>query len=109
MTPPPIRRDDDEGPDRRQNGDWMASLPIWSRAVAVVGIPGAIAIFLVWVGAQELPKIKQQTQLTLEAVNRTNELLAEHARDTSEVARMLQRICSNTARNDEERARCFDK
>lgn len=104
-----------EGRDRRTNGDdrrhdgWIAGVPVWARAVAVVGIPGTIAIFLVWVGANEIPKISRQVQMNHDAIMRTQELIQQHSEQTAAMFRMLQRICSNTAKNEVERDRCFDK
>lgn len=103
-----------EGEERRrytENGGNGGNgfLPFWVRAIAVVGIPGSIAIFLVWVGAQELPRINQQTRSALEETIRNRDLLREHVAQSESMYRMLQRICSNTARNDSERQKCFDR
>ena len=101
---------DYHGPDRRGNGDgWVSGVPTWARAIAVVGIPGAIAIFLVWVGANEIPKIAQQTQRNYDAILRTQELVLQHSDQSAAMFRMLQRICSNTAKSEVDRDRCFDK
>lgn len=93
------------GEDRRETN----GLPLWVRAVAVMGIPGAIALFLVWVGAQEVPRMRAVTDATHEDVLRNREMLREHEEQSAAMYRMLQRICSNTATKDDERQRCFDK
>lgn len=96
------------GVDRRNGAD-LWPLPLWIRAVAVVGIPGAIAIFLTWVGANEVPRIKTQVQSTYDEVLRNREIIREHTEQSAAMYRMLQRICSNTAKSDDERQRCFDR
>ena len=98
MTP------DYEGESRR-SGD----LPWWVRSIAVIGIPGAIAVFLVWVGSQEIPKIKAETQATRQAVEALQRSIAEYQEQNSALLRMMQRVCSNTARNEYDRQRCFDR
>lgn len=95
---------DYEGEDRR-----TLELPWWVRAIAVIGIPGAIAVFLVWVGAQEVPKIKLEVASARAVSEQNQRLLMDHQEQTAAMYRMLQRICSNTARNDDDRQRCFDK
>lgn len=97
------------GGDRRNGAADLWSLPLWIRAVAVVGIPGAIAIFLTWVGANEVPRIKTQVQATYDEVLRNREIIREHTEQSAAMYRMLQRICSNTAKSDDERQRCFDR
>lgn len=101
---------DYKGPDRRNGNDgWIAAVPVWARAIAVVGIPGAIAIFLVWVGANEIPKIARQTAVNHDAIMRVEDMLREHHAHDIGMYRVFQRICSNTARNEIERQRCFDQ
>lgn len=102
---------DYRGPDRRTNGngDWLSHLPMWVRLLTVAGPTSAIAVFLVWVGANEIPKIAQQSRQNHEAIMRAHELMQVHAEQSAAMFRMLQRICSNTARNESERERCFDK
>lgn len=95
---------DYNGEDRR-SGD----LPWWVRSIAIIGIPGAIAIFLVWVGSQEVPKIKAQGSET-QAVALTNQKMIDELKKKQDAMfRMLQRICSNTARTEYDRQRCFDE
>jgi len=117
----PERRDDDtrgsgvypryEGPERRTEPDPtpFAGLPAWVKALAVVGIPGALCLYLVYVGSQSLPKLEAELiAMRLEAEK--NRLVTQQQVTQSEqVYRILQRICSNLAKSDEERSRCFDR
>jgi hypothetical protein len=106
LGPPPP----DQTPYLRPPTNGLAAeLPIWIRAITILGVPSAIAIFLVWVGARELPAMRIQSQANYEAILTTRDLIREHANHTAAMARQLQRICSNTARNEDDRQRCFDQ
>jgi len=91
--------------DRRDS--WAEGVPLWARMIAIVGIPGVIAIFLVYVGAGLLPKMARQSLETQSAIQRLQDQQAEHVRDTAAIVRTLQRICVNTATTAEARERCF--
>jgi hypothetical protein len=96
--------------DRHNSGDSaFAGLPLWSRVVAMVGIPGAIAFFLVWMGAQTLPQIQADMNAFRVGLERQHALYEQQVRSSEETFRLLQRICSNSAKTDEERQRCFDR
>lgn len=108
--PPDLERRTSYPMNVNGNGNGVTHLlPIWMRAIATLGVPSAIAIFLVWVGSNEVPKIQRQTQVNTEALVQ----LQEHTRQIQEtnaaIYRMLQRLCSNTAKTDDERSRCFEK
>ena len=95
-------------PPATNGRDWT-SLRSWSQAIGIIGIPGAIAIFLVYVGATEIPKIARQQEQLQTAVNDNRARLAELNVIADDLMRHLQRICSNTAKDDDARQRCFDK
>lgn len=97
-----------EQPSRRQS-DTMSPLPVWLKAIVTLGVPGAIAIFLVWVGSQELPRLNQQAMLTHAEVMQLKDHMRSVLDQMQTNYRMLQRLCSNTAKTDDERTRCFDK
>jgi len=77
--------------------------------VAVVGIPGGIALFLVWIGATYIPKI--QTELASSRIEAEKNRLAveRQVNQNEESFRLLQRICAEIAKSDDGRARCFDR
>lgn len=111
MTPP--RGHSYEGPERRQyegNGsNPFAGLPLWARVVGMVGIPGAIAFFLVWTGANLMPKLQAEMQAMRLESERTRLMYQEKSERIEQTFRLLQRICSSVAKTDEERQRCFDR
>src|SRR5262245_6820366 len=99
------------GPERRsdENGGPLGGLPPWAKGIAVIGIPGAIALFLVWVGSQSLPKLEAElTAMRLES-EKNRLVVQQQVTQTEQVYRILQRICSSLAKSDEERGRCFDR
>ncbi len=97
-----------EAANGRFNG-WTNGLPIWARAITIIGVPSAIAIFLVWVGANDLPKIHLQVAQNALDIQRNTELLRELKNQNYIIQRSLVRICSNTAKSHDERQKCFDE
>jgi hypothetical protein len=91
------------------NGTGLAGLPAWARAAAIVGIPGTIAMFLVWMGASEVPKISSRVEANQAALTAVIETQRQQDRRTEDIVRLLQRLCSNTARTPDDRTRCFDR
>jgi len=101
-----------DGPDRRKETEEsgpFAGLPQWARVIALVGIPGAIALFLVWVGSQSLPKLEGELIATRMEAEKNRLVVQQQVTQGEQIYRMLQRICSNLAKSDEERGRCFDR
>jgi len=96
------------GPDRR-SFDWLEGLPTWARILFIIGPLSGIAVFLVWMGAQNVPVMARSIDLTHQEVQALRQDMADHQQQTEAIFRLLQRICSNTAKNDTERQRCFDK
>lgn len=88
---------------------WLSGVPPWVRAIAVVGIPGTIAIFLVYLLATQLPKIEERQAAIEKQLDLERQTLDKEIARTDQVYRQLQRICSNTAKTDEDRQRCFDQ
>lgn len=95
-----------EGEDRRAPSSY---LPWWVRTIVIIGPTSAIAIYLVYIVATEVPKLKAE-QIAIHAeVAEGNRLLMRHVEQEAAVFRMTQRVCSNTARTEEQRQRCFDE
>lgn len=106
------------GNDRRmppqQNGngngrDWT-SLRAWAQAIGYIGIPGAIAIGLVYVGATEIPRLARQQQEILSEIRLSREQQTQQNELLNSLIRISQRTCSNAAGKDENaRQKCFDR
>lgn len=99
-----------DGPDRRlPDAGTLEGLPWLVKAVGFVGFPAAVAAYLIWIGSASLPSIQASVQVLTADNKRIIELVSDHVRQQEEVLRMLQRVCSNTAKNDVEKQRCFDR
>lgn len=109
MTP---RSERYTGPERRNgNGsnEWT-SLSAWAKAIGIVGIPGAIAIFLVYAGAQTLPQISKTLEVLVTEVRQLEKLQSENIELSKRIIRISERTCSNAAgKDDNARQRCFDQ
>ena len=108
------------GPDRRSagprradngngngNGSWT-SLKAWSTAIGVVGIPGAIAIFLVYLGGTRVPELERKIQSLEITSNRIVENQDKILTRIETMIRVSFRACSNAAKDDASRQRCFE-
>lgn len=70
------------------------NLPVWAKFVSAVGVPSAIAIYLVWfLGSAVLGAITSHAD--------------EHAAEIRVLTSVLQQLCSNTAETPADRAGCF--
>lgn len=99
-----------DGPERRSgNGNGNDRVTIWARAIAVVGIPGAIAIFLVWIGANEIPKITARTEATYQQTLANRDLLRELNAKQDEQLRLMRWICAGVQQIQDDRRQCFEK
>src|SRR5262245_58534823 len=99
------------GPERRASEDIgpFAGLPQWAKVISIVGIPGGIALFLVWIGAQSIPEIKTELVAYRMEAERARQAIQQQTQQSEQIYRMLQRICAEVAKTDEGRARCFDR
>jgi len=91
----------------RELRDWT-SLRAWSQAIGIIGIPGAIAIFLVYIGATEIPRMTRQQELLLQEIKTTQSKIDELSALMRVSIRIAQSTCLNSARDDNARQRCFD-
>lgn len=78
--------------------------PWWVGAVYKIGIPSAIAIYLVWfLSVQVRDRIELMDQRLNTHITETT-ILLDHNRRT---LRILHQICINSATTNEERVSCF--
>ena len=82
----------------------------------MVGIPGVIALALVWVMGREIPNLVRLGQQNHEMLTQIEQgqleaqrMLREQNEIMEELFRMLQRVCANTAKDSSSAGRCFDK
>jgi len=81
----------------------------WTQAIAIIGIPGAIAVYLVYMGSTELPNIRRQNETIIQEMRQTRERTEELIKLTNVMISIGQRICWNAAKDDNARQRCFDR
>jgi hypothetical protein len=112
MTEKAERPDRYAGPERRREREDdgpFAGLPVWVRGLAVVGIPGGIALFLVWIGASYIPQIATELSAFRLEAERSRLAVERQINQNDQSYRMLQRICAEVAKTDEGRSRCFER
>jgi hypothetical protein len=80
-----------------QNG--TARLPMWAQVVSIVGVPAAVLGYVLWAQNPKLDRIEAST------VKFSQDL--EVQKDQSwALYGVLQRICLNTAKSDEDKKAC---
>lgn len=70
------------------------NLPVWAKFVSAVGVPSAIAVYLVWFLGNAV----------LGAITDHND---DHSQEMRILTSIMQQVCANTAGTPVERARCF--
>ena len=70
------------------------TMPLWMKFVSAVGVPSALAIYLVWFLANNV----------LGAITTHSQ---DHEREMDALMSVMQQVCVNTADTSEERAGCF--
>lgn len=70
------------------------SLPIWAKFVSAVGVPSAIAVYLVWFLGNAV----------LGAITDHNDA---HTQEMRMLTAIMQQVCANTAETPLERSSCF--
>lgn len=101
----PVIMTDDENLHRRSSDN---GFPWWIKAITTIGVPSAIALFLVWfVTTQVRDNISNiRENLNLHAESSIKMMHASEYQD-DKLYRLLQRICANSAKTNTERVECF--
>lgn len=86
----------------------LAMTPIsLARLVRDVGLPSLLVIYLVWMGANILPKLETDMLVMRDELSRTREMLQEHLRMNQQLLQTVEQLCANTAHDATERSGCF--
>jgi len=92
-----------------ENGNGVNGLPNWARVIALVGIPGAIALFLVWSLASfataGVTELHRQMDAHAQVMNLHD---SETQRTADKTMRLLLGICLNAAETQEQQRRCLE-
>jgi hypothetical protein len=89
---------------RDSNGTGNGSLPQWAAVVWRIGVPSAIALFLVYRLTATL-----DTRLELLQARQADmhEQLREHMANSAIAIHLARRLCINTAKTDEQVRECL--
>ena len=106
-----VEASDYHGPDRREgngngNGGWT-SLGAWSRAIAQVGIPGAIAIYGVYIAATYVPTMIRNEEMAIIEIRQNRDALREHIAQTERLIRIVKQTCYNVAKDPNAQRSCY--
>ena len=82
--------------------------PWWVQAIAWLGIPGVLVLYLVYSGVENVPAIRRSAERNTDEILRNREMIQALTQQSQINTRILQRICANTGKTDDERQRCFD-
>ena len=96
---------------RRQMDGESDGIPWWIRAVVYMGVPAAIACYLVYILAQTVAASQTQVQSTLNTLAvSVSTMQGEHVQIkvlNEAMLKVLQASCANAAQTEEKRVNCF--
>ncbi len=88
-----------------QKSNWKSPKEI-AASIKEIGIPGAIAIFMVYMLATEIPKIARGLDRLVVEVQLNREQVDKHIEQMAEVVRVSRQGCRNAAKDDYARRSC---
>lgn len=106
------RRDPPQQPD-------LSGVPWHVKAILTLGVPSAIALFLVWIFAmrvattvEALPRIEGKVDASIEAIKNLTEAISKTATETHEHGarseKLIEILCVQGATTREERRDCLN-
>lgn len=88
------------------SSDSPTSLSAWSKAIKEVGIPGSIAVFVVYMLGSYVPQIVKLLDILIVEQRQTREAMREHDMRSEQVLRAVERLCWVIAETDVEKDKC---
>jgi hypothetical protein len=92
------------------NGNPFAGMSPWMRFIAFIGVPAAIALFLVYRldgrSADEIAGISSELRAHTAAANYSAAELTDHRSETKTLIALMRAICVNTSKTDQQRREC---
>jgi hypothetical protein len=92
------------------NGNPFAGMTPWMRFIAFIGVPAAIALFLVYRldgrSALELAQISAELRAHATVSSAAVATLDEHRDETRTLIALMRQICVNTSKSDQQRREC---
>lgn len=87
----------------------LDGLPAFAKVAAVVGVPSAIALYLVWVlagGVASAAQLRALDQKVDMHVARTEVVSSERSRQLDAQTRLLRLVCQSVAKTEAVRVEC---
>jgi hypothetical protein len=98
------------GSNGNGNGNPFAGMTPWMRFIAFIGVPAAIALFLVYRldgrSAQELAQISADLRAHAAISTITAKSVDESRIETRTLVALMRQICVNTSKTDTQRREC---
>jgi hypothetical protein len=95
----------------RRNYDAIDGMPWWVKAIGFVGVPSAIAMYLIYaLVANVVPAMFDMQRAMNNLAVSVGNISTEHAeskRQTEEMLKVLRGSCLNQAKTYEEKSRCL--
>lgn len=88
------------------NGSWFQGLPMWVKAVGVVGFPALVSLWLMYIVTVTLPTMASATNDQAHAINLLQDRISHHEADTGKIIPLLEKICRRLSKSDVERESC---
>jgi hypothetical protein len=108
IQPRQARNGDNNGNGNGSNP--FAGMSPWMRFIAFIGVPAAIALFLVYRldgrSAQELAGISAELRAHQAVSTVMATEIADHKQETKTLIVLMRQICVNTSKNDQQRREC---
>jgi hypothetical protein len=95
------------------NGNPFAGMTPWMRFIAFIGVPAAIALFLVYRldgrSALELAQISAELRAHATVSATAIVTFDEHRAETRTLITLMRQICVNTSKTDQQRRECVQQ
>lgn len=86
-------------------------VPTWMQLVVQVvfkfGVPSAIAVYLVWIGATNLPDLRLEMAAQRREIQQLQTTMLGIQQQGEEIRLIVQWICSNTSKSETAARACF--
>ena len=107
------RHPDYQGEERRVyangNGNLLSGFPWWVRAIAVIGIPGAIAGFMVYIMAMSIPSMQKEITVLGQEHIQMQRVVIDQNEQNKRLYGIMQQVCANTSKDSLKERLCFDR
>ncbi len=96
-------------PHQSNGGGPHVTLKAWAQVIGMIGIPGVMALWLVYVGSTEVPQIRRQQEQIITEQRALRERQEQVIQLMNRLIYVTQQACYNAGRDDNARQRCFDR